>query len=430
MSITDDIAEFALADCQAASALSMMRLSIFDWAACGIAGCHEPASKIVRDMVLHEGGADEAILFGGGKAPARAAALVNGVTSHALDFDDTHFSHIGHPSVAVVSAALAVAQAVEAKGDDFLQGTLAGAEASIRIGSWLGREHYQAGFHQTGTAGCFGAAIASVRLLGCNHAEMAQAIGLASTRAAGLKSQFGTMGKPYNAGTAAAMGVEVALLAKAGFLANADGLDADQGFGPTHGGIADTSAFDSMGTDWLFEQVSHKFHACCHGTHAMIEALQKIESDPAQIRKIEVRTNPRWLKVCNQLEPSTGLEAKFSYRFIAALVLHGYETARLDTFSNPLTQDKSLTDTRDKVTVVADDTISEAGASVKLTGPSGTVESSADISTSMGLDERRAKLTAKAEALIGDRVELLEAAVLYGETPDLDRLGQLLGQGE
>jgi len=225
MNVTDHIAECALQDCTAPEALHMMRLSIFDWAACGIAGRFEPVSRLVRDMVLAEKGTPDAILFGGGCAPARGAALVNGVTSHALDYDDTHFAHIGHPSVAVVSAALSVAERTKASGDALVRAALVGAEASARIGVWLGREHYQTGFHQTGTAGCFGATIAAARLLGCDHTRMTHAIGLASTRASGLKSQFGTMGKPYNAGAAAAMGVEVALLAQAGFVSNPRGLE-------------------------------------------------------------------------------------------------------------------------------------------------------------------------------------------------------------
>jgi 2-methylcitrate dehydratase PrpD len=289
----------------------------------------------------------------------------------------------------------------------------------------LGREHYQTGFHQTGTAGCFGAAIAAARLLGCEHAAMTQAIGLASTRAAGLKSQFGTMGKPYNAGAAAAMGVEVALLAKAGFVSNPNGLDGPQGFGPTHAGSADVMAFEGMGTDWLFEQVSHKFHACCHGTHAMIEALQGVDFNAAQVSNIKVRTHPRWLKVCNQPEPATGLEAKFSYRLIAALVLSGYDTASLDTFSDALTQHPSLTALRDKVTVVEDPQLSETSAHVTITAGDDAVVTSADISLPMDLELRLAKLIAKAEALIGKQAMMLKAATLEGPAPDLGSLTAL-----
>ena len=430
MSITDQLAEFARADCTAPDVLHMMRLSIFDWAVCGIAGRCEPVSRMVRDMVTAEAGTAEATLFGGGRAPARSAALVNGVTSHALDYDDTHFAHIGHPSVAVVSAGLAVAEKTGASGDALVQAAFTGVEASTRIGVWLGREHYQTGFHQTGTAGCFGAAIAAARLLGCDHAAMTHAIGLASTRAAGLKSQFGTMGKPYNAGAAAAMGVEVALLAQAGFVSNPEALDSAQGFGPTHAGVADNTAFEGLGSDWMFEQISHKFHACCHGTHAMIEALLGVDVTPSDVTSLEVRTHPSWLKVCNQPSPVTGLEAKFSYRFIAALVLSGHDTASLETFSDALTQDAALNALRDKVTVTGDAQISESSTRVVIKVAGHRVEAAADISEPMDIALRQTKLISKARALIGPNADALIEAVLDGDMLDIDRLATLLGQGE
>ena len=107
--ITTALAEFATAARPAPAALAMMRLSLFDWAACAAAGAAEPVAGIVRRMALAEAGTAEAGLVGGGRVPARMAALVNGTISHALDYDDTHFAHIGHPSVAVVPAALLIA---------------------------------------------------------------------------------------------------------------------------------------------------------------------------------------------------------------------------------------------------------------------------------------------------------------------------------
>ncbi len=198
MNVTGMFADFSVAPVRGDAALSMMRLSLFDWAACGIAGRDEPVVRIVRHMVLAEGGAGEAGLIGGGAAPARGAALANGTASHALDYDDTHFGHIGHPSVAVIPAALAIAQKTGADGARFVQACLVGAELSVRVGMWLGRAHYQLGFHQTGSAGAFGATAAAGRLLGLDAGAMAHALGLCTTRASGLKSQFGTMGKPYN----------------------------------------------------------------------------------------------------------------------------------------------------------------------------------------------------------------------------------------
>ncbi len=131
-------------------------------------------------------------------------------------------------------AALAAAEQVNASAAALRDAFLLGAEASCRIGMVLGRAHYQRGFHQTATSGAFGATIAAGRLLGLRPIEMRHALSLVSTRASGLKSQFGTMGKPFNAGIAAANGIEAASLAKRGFVSCDDGLTGVQGFVDTH----------------------------------------------------------------------------------------------------------------------------------------------------------------------------------------------------
>ncbi|HAR50331.1 MAG TPA: 2-methylcitrate dehydratase, partial [Roseovarius nubinhibens] len=134
-------------------ALQVMRLSLLDWLAVGLPGQEEPVARIVGAMVAEESGAAQATAFGGTRLPARAAALVNGTVSHALDYDDTHFAHIGHPSVAVVPAALALAEREGADMAQLVRAALQGCEMSVRIGLLLGRGHYQVGYHQTATAG-------------------------------------------------------------------------------------------------------------------------------------------------------------------------------------------------------------------------------------------------------------------------------------
>ncbi|HRE19674.1 MAG TPA: MmgE/PrpD family protein, partial [Rhabdaerophilum sp.] len=371
--LTEAIVAFAAmpADAIPASARHVMRLSLADWCAVALAGKDEPVSRITREMIEAEAGAQVASLVGSTrKVPARAAALVNGATSHALDYDDTHFDHIGHPSVAIIPAALAMAEMTGASGANFLDAALIGVEASVRIGTWLGREHYQHGFHQTATAGAFGAAIAAGRLAGLDRGAMAQAVGIAATRASGLKSQFGTMGKPYHAGMAAANGVEAVLLAKSGFVSRPDGLECDQGFGPTHAGAALPLGpiLEGLGSEFRFERVQHKFHACCHGTHAMLEALaglrDRVRVDDVEI--VSVATHPRWLRVCHILAPATGLEAKFSYRLTAAMALGHVDTGALASFTDALCFDPALVSLRDRVKVETDETLADTATRVRL----------------------------------------------------------------
>lgn len=387
-------------------ALEMMRLSLLDWAACGIAGAAEPVAEVLRGQA----GPGEATIIGGGTAGWAEAALLNGATSHALDYDDTHFAHIGHPSVAVIPAALAVAEKTSAALDAIVEAALIGVEASIRTGIWLGRGHYQVGFHQTATAGAFGATLAAARLLGLDDTQSRHALGLAATMASGLKGQFGTMGKPLNAGLAARTGVEAALWARAGMTSADNGLAGPQGFGPTHHGASDETALDGLGEVWLFETISHKFHACCHGLHATLEALATRK--PGSVHSVQVHTHPRWLTVCNIDAPRTGLECKFSYRQVVAMALWGDDTSAIDSYSQDCADDPAMTTLRDLVTVTADDTLTEMQARVLVNGRE---ELFHDLAAPIPLDTRRTKLHAKARGLVGDRADALIAACAGGD---------------
>lgn len=429
MSITQSLARFAAEtrpDAMPAAARAVMQLSLIDWTACAIAGRQEPVSRILRDMVTEEGGAAQAKVVGGGKVPARAAALANGTISHALDYDDTHFAHIGHPSVAVVSAALAVAERLGASGAEFQAACLIGVEAATRVGVWLGRDHYQGGFHQTGTAGAFGAALAAASLLGLDAAQCEMVLGLVATRASGLKSQFGTMGKPYNAGLAAANGVEAADLVARGFVANPQALEAAQGFGPTHMGENDPLALAGLGQVWMFEDVSHKFHVCCHGLHAALEALADLPPlRPENVTAIEVTTHPRWMTVCNQPAPMTGLGAKFSYTTVLAMALLGHDTARLDSYADAVCADPALQALRQKVRVRADEGVSETATKLRVQTRSGILEGSHDLIAPQDLQKRKAKVLRKAESLLGvERAKVVEE--LVGSYADAAELAAVL----
>ena len=413
MILATRLGEFALgAPASAKSAQAGLRLSLFDWAVCAIAGAAEPVAGVVRSLAGGEGGNAVASVVGSPqKLPPRAAAWVNGATSHALDYDDTHFAHIGHPSVAVVPAALAVAEATGADAPAFRDAALIGAEASIRVGIWLGRDHYQAGFHQTATAGAFGAACAAGRLLNLSPDQMGHALGVVSTRASGLKSQFGTMGKPLNAGIAAANGVEAALLAAKGFVSDARAVDGPQGFGPTHHGANKVEAFERLGSDWRFETVSHKFHACCHGLHAMLESIASIDPlpNPDLITAVRTAAHPCWRNVCNIAAPKTGLEAKFSFRLAAAMALSGVSTTAVASFSDVTATDPRLCALRDRIDADFSDRLAETEAGVEVSLADGRVlRGRHDLLDPLDTGVRTRRLREKARALVGnDRADAL-----------------------
>jgi 2-methylcitrate dehydratase PrpD len=401
-------------------ARDVLKLSLLDWAACGLAGVAEPVSEAVAGLVLAEGGAAEATVLGRSiRLPARAAALANGTISHALDYDDTHFDHIGHPSVAIFPAALAIAEKTRATGGAFLDAALVGMEVSISVGRCLGMGHYNHGFHQTATAGAFGAAAAAARLLGLDTGQTAHALGLTATRASGLKSQFGTMGKPYNAGIAAANGVECALLTARGFISRQDGIECAQGFAETHAGaIGDAeAALAGLGEDFRFRDVRHKFHACCHGTHPALEALATATAgasvDPAVVEGITLTVAPKWLRVCDLPTPMTGLEAKFSYHITAAMALAGRDTGALVTFSNEACRDEALLRLRDRVRVETDDTLKDTAARVEIRLADGSrLEADHDLDRPLPPADKELRLRAKAATLLGaSRAETIWSAI-------------------
>lgn len=406
--------------------LGMARLSLFDWLACGRAGVNEPVAQTLRDLAESEGGLGAASIFGGVRAPARMAALANGAASHALDYDDTHFAHVGHLSVGIYPAVIAAAEEVGADLDEVLAAFLLGAEAAIRIGVVLGASHYNRGFHQTATAGAFGATVAAGRLYGLREGQMRAALGLCATRASGLKSQFGTMGKPYNAGVAAANGVECAKLAGMGMTSAADGLMGLQGFVPTH---TDVRGPTIPAGKFLFDDVKYKFHACCHGTHAMLEALAESGATDETVAALKLRTNPRWLRVCNIETPQTGLEVKFSYRWLAGMALTGRPTGSDREYTDDLAQDGALTALAERVQVTGDDSVGDMQAVVTLVAPDGSSRDwSHDLDSPQTLDTLEGKLRAKVDALLGDEAQALSRVLT--EPLRASDLGHMLRTGE
>lgn len=373
---------------------SLIQLCIFDWAACAIAGMNEPVAELLTPE-----GEGAAQVFGRFPMSAPNAALINGTMGHALDYDDTHFDHIGHTSAVIMPAVTAVAQDHALPGmSRVIDAALVGSEAAVRVGKWLGRDHYQTGFHQTATAGAFGATVALARLLQLDRATTTHAIGLTATMASGLKGQFGTMGKPLNAGLAARAAVEAVTWAKAGMTSDPQGLES---FGATHHGIRDEDAWNDE-EPWVINRISHKFHACCHGLHPMLEALKSVDLPADTIEAIEVATHPRWMQVCNQPAPDTGLGVKFSYRHTAAMAVHGISTAQIGSYSDAIAKDSDLVAFREKVMVVADADLSETQSRIRVQMADGTEQVARhDLDVPLPLGDRQAKLRDKAVALLG-----------------------------
>ena len=383
------------------------KMSILDWCGVAYAGKKEPVSKIVAEMVKEENGVNQArVITTGHNVSARGAALANGAAGHALDYDDTHFLFVGHPTSSALPTTLALGEELKSSIEEMLLAYMTGVEVSTRIGHILGYSHYNAGFHQTATSGSFGSTIAASKLLGLNEDQTINALGIVSTRASGIKSQFGTMGKPYHAGMAASNGIEAAKLSKLGFISRDDAIECDQGFFQTHGWDKQIPprAIENLGDDFLFPEIKYKFHACCHGLHSFLEALDELKQEnnfnPETIDEIAIETNPSWLKVCNIEEPKTGLEAKFSYRLTAAMSIYGKDTSNLDTYSDEICFDENMQRIRDKVKVIPNDKLSNTQSKISIKDGSSNIENNHDLSDEIEKNILETKIINKSSTLL------------------------------
>jgi 2-methylcitrate dehydratase PrpD len=387
------------------------KMSMIDWCGVAYAAKEEPVSKIVTKLIDEEQTKGLSRLISNGKeVSAKSAAFVNGTIGHALDYDDTHFLFTGHPTASAFPTALALGEELGSSIDEIMLAYMCGVEISTRLGHILGYSHYNKGFHQTATSGAFGATLVASKLLKLDAKQIENALGIVSTRASGLKSQFGTMGKPFHAGIAASNGIEAAKLSKLGFVSCENGIECNQGFLKTHAWdeTMPEAAINGLGQDFLFPEIKYKFHACCHGLHAFLEALDELKTknnfNPDSIEKISIQTQPSWLQVCNIDSPKTGLEAKFSYRLTAAMSLHGVDTGRLDSYNDEICFNEKIVETRDKVEVIPNDKMTNTEALIELKDGTEIYKNSYDLNNKIENELLQKKILTKSSSLLSDKL--------------------------
>lgn len=354
--------------------LRMAEHCLLDWAAVSVAGAEEPLAEILVEVALEEVSGSACTLVGRfGRATELQATLVNGAVGHALDFDDVNSRMHGHPTVTIAPAVLAVAERENSTGIDVLRAFVGGYQIAGRLGAALGLTHYGRGFHATATVGAIAAAAGVAILLRLNSAQTEASFGIAASLASGLKANFGTMTKPLHAGRAAQNGVMAARLAQKGFTAREGVFQHPQGMGAAMSDSFDPDASEADAPAWEIESNLFKYHAACYLTHSSIEALRRLREreglDPSEIAAVELHIPEGHRKVCDVREPRTGLDVKFSIRHLAALALHGADTAVLGLYTDATAQEPNLVRLREKVTLAHEGTDSfryEARAVVTL----------------------------------------------------------------
>lgn len=417
--------------------LHQARRCLVDWLGVTLGGQAHPSVDILLDYARLVGGRSQATLVGRGvRTSVPLAALINGQAAHVLDFDDTYASSETtlHGTPPIYSAALAVGEWQRAPGADVLNAFVLGFEVAARVALALGPEHYDAGWHVTGTAGRFGAAAAAGKLLGLSETELARAFGIVGTQAGGMKAVYGTMAKPLHAARAAHDGVAAALLARGGFTAADDILEARYGVLElyTRRALPERLAVAAPLRHAVLDD-GFKPYACGSLIHAAIDATLEARAaaalDAARVERVEARVNRYTASVTGKPDPTTGLEAKFSTQHCIAVALAYGRGVSFADFADDAVRDPTLRALRQRVRLVARPDYAKDRADVTIhlrdgrtvdaavAHARGTVERPLD---DAGLD---AKFLALAEPVLGARApRVLARAWAFGASADAGAL--------
>jgi len=342
--------------------------TFYNWLGCAIgAAHHEAADAAVAAVRLLEPSAQATVLGRSEKLDMGSAALVNGITSHTFDFDDTHLKTIIHPAGPVASAVLALAEQRGLPGRDVIDALVLGIDVACRVGNTMYPDHYDRGWHITGSTGMLGAAAACARLLRLDAQQTAMALGIAASQPVGLREQFGTMTKPFHPGGAARAGLMSALLASQGFTSSPKALEAPRGFIQV---ASDKRAWneitDELGQRFEISFNTYKPFACGIVIHPSIDACAQLRErgvQHEQVERIDLRVHSLVLELTGKKEPQDGLQGKFSvYHGCAAGLIYG--RAGEEEFSDAVVRDPLVVATRNKVQAVVDETIDEAEVKV------------------------------------------------------------------
>jgi len=378
-----------------AEVVAIARRCILDGLGLYVAGSAEESVRILIAEALETGGREEALLLGAGdrKVPAAMAARVLGTAGHAHDWDDTQVSRdprhqyglLTHPTVAPLTAALVMSQRRgEVTGEEFVTAFLSGFEVESKISEWMLPDHYQRGFHSSGTVGTIGACVAAAKLLGLRGRELAHALGIAASFAAGIRANFGTMTKPLHMGRAAENGVTAATLAACGYTADPAALDGPWGFfSVLGGGVSEEKLGQGFGRTWSIVDpgVSIKPYPSGILTHQAMDAMLAlvVEHDlrPDDVDRIMFYAGNNILKPIRYAKASNHLEAKFCMPALLAMMILRRKAGRRE-FEDGFIRSPEMQTMQGRITTRLDPEIDALGtdrirSSIELTTRSGEV---------------------------------------------------------
>ena len=356
--------------------VQLARGFILDGLGVALAGSTDECSRIVQHHLRHAAGRGEASILGTTlSAPAPKAALANGVAGHAMDYDDTQLSTskeavyglLTHPTTPVLAAVLAVGEMEKISGEEFVLAYVLGVEVECRIADAINPRHYQSGFHSTATMGGLGAAMAVGKILRLKEKPLITTLGIAASMASGLRENFGTMTKPLHAGRAAENGVNAALLARDGFTAANNILEARRGFfSAMAGGYDEGKISGRFGTPYFMREpgISIKPYPSGSLSHPaqdlILDLVRQHDLKAADIERIDVGTNSNVPNALIYPMPKTALEGKFSIPFCMAVAVLERK-AGIAEFQDRKVRDKKVIELMKRVTLSVDDELERLG---------------------------------------------------------------------
>jgi 2-methylcitrate dehydratase PrpD len=342
-----------------------------NWMGCAIGAADDSSVTSVLQVASALSSREQASVVGRAeRLDAVNAALVNGVSANALDYDDMHTPTLIHPSGPVVAAAFALGEYRHVPGATLLSSIVAGIEIECRLGLALFPDHYDAGWHITATLGTLGAAAAASVVLGLDAVRTAHAFGIAATQASGLRAMLANPCKSFNIGKAASAGVMSALLAEANFESAADVLEATHGLFGVFGQPPDVAAITrDLGSHYIVADVSPKPYPCGVVIHPLIDACLELTRNRAfrgaDLRTITASVHPRAIDLAGRRHPETAITGRFSLYHAAALALTRC-AAGLAAFDEADINDAELVEIRQRMVIEADPRLLPRQARVRV----------------------------------------------------------------
>jgi len=337
--------------------------TFMNWLGCAVgAAHHEAADAALAAVNMLQPAAQASVLGRTERVDMASAALLNGITSHTFDFDDTHLKTIIHPAGPVASAVLAMAEHLGSSGREVIDALVLGIDVSCRVGNAMYPDHYDRGWHITGSTGTLGAAAACARLLKLDVQKTAMALGIAASQPIGMREQFGTMTKPFHPGAAARAGLMSALMAQHGFTSSARSLEAPRGWAQVVSTKYDwREAQDELGQRFEISFNAYKPFACGIVIHPSIDACAQLRAQgvkPEDVTRIDLRVHPLVLELTGKKTPQDGLQGKFSvYHGCAVGLIFG--RAGEEEFSDHIVCREDVVALRGKVNAVVDPSVRE-----------------------------------------------------------------------